>query len=144
MLEQIVHAEKLLALILRADYQAEGIVFFTPGDFSQQLGYMRRPAGHVIPPHVHNEVLREVTLTNEVLFVRSGRVRVDFYDEERHYLESRVLASGDIILLARGGHGFEMLEPSEMVEVKQGPYSGDADKTRFAPAAPAGLRILGG
>lgn len=69
MLEKIVHAEKLLALILRANYRAEGIVFFTPGDFSQQLGYMRRPAGHVIPPHVHNEVLREVTLTNEVLFV---------------------------------------------------------------------------
>ena len=144
MLEKIVHAEKLLALILRANYRAEGIVFFTPGDFSQQLGYMRRPAGHVIPPHVHNEVLREVTLTNEVLFVRSGRVRVDFYDEERNYLESRVLVAGDIILLAQGGHGFEMLEPSEMVEVKQGPYSGDADKTRFAPAAPAGLRIVGG
>ncbi len=143
MLERIVCAEKLLAVILRANYQADGIVFFTPGDFSQQLGYMRRPAGHVIPPHVHNEILREVTLTNEVLFLRSGRVRVDFYDDDHNYLESRVLTSGDIILLARGGHGFEMLEPSELVEVKQGPYSGDADKTRFEPAVPVQLRIVG-
>jgi mannose-6-phosphate isomerase-like protein (cupin superfamily) len=143
MLEQIIHAGQLFAIVLRAGYQAEGIVFFTPGDFSQQLGYMRRPKGHVIPPHVHNEVVREVTLTNEVLFVRSGRVRVDFYDEERRYLESRVLGAGDIILLARGGHGFEMLEPSEMVEVKQGPYASDADKTRFAPAGPPHLRIVG-
>ena len=143
MLERIVHAEKLLAIILRANYHADGIVFFTPGDFSQQLGYMRRPAGHIIPPHVHNEIVREVTLTNEVLFLRSGRVRVDFYDEDQNYLESRVLTSGDIVLLARGGHGFEMLEPSELVEVKQGPYSGDADKTRFEPAVPAQLRIVG-
>ena len=138
MLERIVHADQLLAIVLRAAYQCEGIVFFTPGEFSQQLGFMRRPAGHVIPPHIHNEVVREVTLTNEVLFVRSGRVRVDFYDEQHAYLESRVLVTGDIVLLARGGHGFEMLEPSELVEVKQGPYSGDADKTRFEPKPPGG------
>jgi mannose-6-phosphate isomerase-like protein (cupin superfamily) len=144
MVEQITHAGQLLAIVVRASYRAEGIVFFTPGDFSQQLGYMHRPKGHVIPPHVHNEVVREVTLTNEVLLVRSGRVRVDFYDGERHYLESRVLAAGDVILLARGGHGFEMLEPSELVEVKQGPYSGDADKTRFDPGRPGKLRIVGG
>jgi mannose-6-phosphate isomerase-like protein (cupin superfamily) len=141
MLERIVHQQELFAIVLRADYQREGIEFFTPGDFSQQLGYMQRPAGHVIPPHVHNEVLREVTLTNEVLFVRSGRVRVDFYDDQRRYLESRVLLPGDLVLLARGGHGFEMLEPTEMIEVKQGPYSGDADKTRFEPATPPPVTV---
>ena len=43
-----------------------------------------------------------------------------------------MLQGGDVILLAEGGHGFEMLEDSEMVEVKQGPYAGDGDKTRFA------------
>jgi hypothetical protein len=66
-----------------------------------------------------------------VLFIKSGKVRVDFYDEEQHYLESRVLPQGDVLLLAFGGHGFEMLEPTEMTEVKQGPYAGEADKTRF-------------
>jgi hypothetical protein len=144
MLEKIVHGDTLLAIVLRAGYRTEGIVFFTPGDFSQQLGYMNRPAGHVISPHIHNEVAREVTLTNEVLLVRSGRVRVDFYDPEQRYLESRVLTSGDLVLLARGGHGFEMLEPTEMVEVKQGPYSGDADKTHFGPATPTPVRLTRG
>lgn len=137
MMERIVCGDTLLAIVLRASYKTEsGIVFFTPSDFSQQLGYMHRPAGYVIAPHVHNEVVREVTLTNEVLFIRSGRVRVDFYDEQRRWVDSRVLATGDLVLLARGGHGFEMLEPTEMIEVKQGPYSGDTDKTRFEPAAP--------
>jgi hypothetical protein len=133
MIERIDCDGRLLALILRAGFRASGIQFFTPNDFSQQLGYMNRPAGYVIPPHVHNPVAREVQFTKEVLFIKSGRVRVDFYDEGQRYLESRVLEAGDVILLAYGGHGFEMLESSEMIEVKQGPYAGDGDKTRFDP-----------
>lgn len=133
MLEQITHNNKIFATIIRSDYHAEGIRFFTPGEFSQQLGYMNRPDGYVIEPHVHNIVERKVELTQEVLVVRSGKVRVDFYDEEQVYLESRIINTGDIILLAHGGHGFKMLEPTEMVEVKQGPYCAEQDKTRFSP-----------
>jgi mannose-6-phosphate isomerase-like protein (cupin superfamily) len=92
---------------------------------------MNRPQGYTIPPHVHNPVAREVQYTKEVLFIKSGRVRVDFYDDDQTYLESRILEAGDVILLAYGGHGFEMLEPTEMIEVKQGPYAGEQDKTRF-------------
>lgn len=133
-IEHINNGDMNLALIIRKDYQNDGIEFFTPNSYSQQIGYMNRPEGYVIQPHVHNPVPREVEYTNEVLFIRSGRVRVDFYSEERVYLESRELVSGDIILLIRGGHGFEMLEATEMIEVKQGPYAGDNDKTRFDPA----------
>jgi len=92
---------------------------------------MNHPNGYVIPPHVHNPVKREVHFTKEVLFIRSGKLRVDFYDDSKSYLESRILESGDVILLAHGGHGFEMLEDTEIIEVKQGPYAGDEDKTRF-------------
>jgi hypothetical protein len=137
MIERITHGELELALILRHTEHRDGIEFFTPASATLQLGYMNRPDGHVIPPHVHKPVSREVLYTAEVLFIRRGRVRVDFYDELQQYLESRVLVSGDVILLARGGHGFLMLEPSEIVEVKQGPYAGDKDKVRFAPATPA-------
>ncbi len=131
MIETIIHNNQELALILRASYRAEGISFFTPDEFSQQLAYMNRPLGYVIPPHVHNSVAREVLFTREVLFIRSGKVRIDFYDDEQSYLESRILEQGDVVLLASGGHGFEMLEPTEMIEVKQGPYAGEQDKTRF-------------
>tara|TARA_B110000003_G_C16225778_1_gene369179 strand:- start:3 stop:437 length:435 start_codon:yes stop_codon:yes gene_type:complete len=131
MIENVKHKKKILSVIIRANYKAEGIKFFTPNEFSQQLGYMNRPKGYVIEPHVHNIVQREVKLMKEVLLIRSGKVRVDFYDDDRNYLESRILLKGDVILLALGGHGFEMLEPTEMIEVKQGPYVGDQDKTRF-------------
>jgi len=143
MIDNIMHAGRSLAIILRVSYHNSGITFFTPDEFSQQLAYMNRPKGYVIPPHVHNSVKREVQFTKEVLFIKSGRVRVDFYSDEQEYLESTILETGDVILLAFGGHGFEMLEPTEIIEVKQGPYAGDQDKTRFLPVEQALLRTKG-
>ena len=140
MIERIVHDTMELALIIRRSFNREGIEFFTPCTYSQQLGYMNRPAGYVIQPHVHNPVARQVEYTKEVLFIRTGRVRVDFYSEAQTYLESTILEAGDVILLARGGHGFQMLEPTEMIEVKQGPYAGNGDKAEFVPNVPAQLR----
>ncbi len=142
MINRITHLDQELALIIRGSYRNDGIEFFTPGTYSQQIGYMNRPAGHVIPPHVHNPLPREVHFTKEVLFIRSGRVRVDFYSDAQDYLESTILEAGDVILLALGGHGFEMLEPTEIIEVKQGPYAGDADKTRFSGIAASQVRIV--
>jgi mannose-6-phosphate isomerase-like protein (cupin superfamily) len=141
MIEKIELDGTMLAIILRTSFRAPGITFFTPDDYSQQLAYMNRPQGYVIAPHVHNAVKREVFFTKEVLFIKSGRVRVDFYSEQQDYLESNVLNAGDVILLAYGGHGFVMLEDSEMIEVKQGPYAGDSDKRRFTPADATAIRM---
>jgi len=130
-IERVEFDGELMALIVGRDFTSEGIHFFTPSDFSQQLGYMKRPAGYRISPHVHKEVRREVRRTQEVLFVRSGRIRIDFYSRDREPVASRELGAGDVVLLASGGHGVTMLEPTEIVEVKQGPYAGDGDKQRF-------------
>lgn len=141
MIEHISHAGELMAIIVRAAFSNPGISFFTPNELSQQLAYMRHPAGKVIQPHVHNPVPREVHFTQEVLFIRKGVLRVDFYDNDQNYLESRMLHGGDTILLATGGHGFEVVEEVEMIEVKQGPYAGEADKTRFGGIAQARLKV---
>lgn len=135
MVDYIEIEDRLVSVIIRSNYQKDGIEFFTPDTFSQQLGYMKRPAGHIIPPHVHNPVAREVQFTKEVLFLKSGKVRVDFYTDEQKYIRSTVLYAGDVILLAYGGHGFHVLEEAELIEVKQGPYAGDQDKTRFDPVS---------
>lgn len=130
-IEKIASNEQLLAIIISHRFCETGIHFFTPDDFSQQLAYMCHPAGKVIDPHHHNPAPRTVHYTQEVLFIKRGRLRVDFFDDNQIYLESRILEAGDTILLAGGGHGFEALEEIEMIEVKQGPYEGDKDKTRF-------------
>jgi hypothetical protein len=141
MIEQIEYRDRLFAIIIRKDFSEKGIHFCTPDDFSQQLAYMNHPEGNVIPPHVHNPVQRSVSYTLEVLFLKRGKLRVDFYDDDNSYLESRVLNAGDTILLASGGHGFEVLEEIEMIEVKQGPYAGEADKTRFEGVSPANVKV---
>lgn len=123
--------EVLLAIILKNEYKCEGVEFITPDEYSQQLAYMHHPAGKTIDAHIHNLVHRNVVLTQEVLFIKKGKLRVDFYDQYKDYLESHVLEAGDTILLTSGGHGFKVLEEVEMIEVKQGPYSGNQDKSRF-------------
>ena len=131
MIEHVKDGSDVIAMIVRAGFRKDGIEFFTPDSFSQQLAYMNRPEGYRIQPHIHNEVHREVFLTQEVLFIKSGKVKVDFYDNDRKPIREMTLEAGDVLLLASGGHGFTMLEPTEMIEVKQGPYAGDRDKTRF-------------
>lgn len=132
MVEKVVWESLSLAIIIRRNFSSEGIVFFTDLSDSQQLGYMSRDEGYVINPHRHNIIPREVKLTQEVLFIKSGKVRVDFYDDNQYYIFSKVLFPGDVILLSDGGHGFKMLEKSEIIEVKQGPYCGELDKVRFS------------
>lgn len=131
-LVQVEHEGKMLALIVRHSFREPGITFFTDNQLSQQMGFMRHPAGKIIEPHVHNHISRNVSYTQEALFIRSGKIRVDFYSEAQEYLVSYELTSGDVILLVSGGHGFEIIEEVEMIEVKQGPYAGDRDKTRFS------------
>jgi hypothetical protein len=141
--ERVSFQDELLAVIVRSEFVKEGIEFFTPSTFSQQLGYMNRPAGYVIPAHRHNRTPRRIDYTNEVLFVKSGRVRVDFYNAAQEYVVSSVLGKGDVILLVSGGHGFRMLARTEMGEVKQGPYAGDQDKTAIHAAPEERIRLEG-
>ncbi len=143
-MQEIRYQDQLLALVIPHDYHKLGISFFTPDELSQQLAYMEHPSGHKIAAHVHNPVKREVHYTQEVLVIRRGKLRVDFYSDEREYIESRILEAGDIILLVSGGHGFKVLEDVEMFEIKQGPYAGDQDKTRFTGVEDEDVRIRTG
>ncbi len=128
---KVVFKNKIIAIIIPKDYSEDGIHFFTPNEYSQQLAYMKRPTGYIIPAHTHNVVQRNVFHTLETIFIKKGRVQIDFYSDEKEFIESRELQTGDVILLASGGHGFKMLEETEMIEVKQGPFLGDQDKIRF-------------
>lgn len=131
MIEYVKNKEDTLAIIIKKGHKAEGIEFLTPGEYSQQVAYMHHPVGKKIDAHVHNEVHRNICYTQEVLVIQKGKLRVDFYNVGQQYLESRLIQEGDIILLVSGGHGFEVIEEVEMVEIKQGPYAGEGDKTRF-------------
>ena len=131
-LEYIYNGDELYCVIIRDNFCSDSISFFTPDNFSQQLGYLPHKKGKIIKPHYHKQNKREVLYTQEVLIIRKGRVKVNLYDLKYEYIRSEVLNSGDVILLCGGGHGFEMLDDVVMIEIKQGPYNGESnDKERF-------------
>ena len=132
MIEKIYHKKKLFALIVRGKYRnKDGIKFFTPNDTTQQFGYMKHKKGYVIKPHKHKKRITKILTTTEVILLLKGVLRVDFYNQTKEYLFSKILRQNDIILLAHGGHGFKVVKDVEMIEVKQGPYNVSKDKIKF-------------
>ena len=132
MIEKIVYKKKLLALVVRSQYRKKkGINFFTPNDATQQFGYMKHPKNYMIKPHLHKKRVTKISYTTEVILLLKGLLRVDFYSFSKKYLFSKIIKKNDIIMLVHGGHGFKILKPIEMLEIKQGPYSLIRDKIKF-------------
>ena len=132
MIEKILYRKKLFALIVRGRFRKKsGINFFTPKEATQQFGYMKHKKNHIIKPHKHNKRLTRILRTTEVILLLKGTLRVDFYDNKKKYLFSKIINEKDIIMLTHGGHGFKVLKNVEMIEVKQGPYSLSSDKIKF-------------
>lgn len=126
-----------LAIIVRHWKARSDIQFLTRPEDQLQLGCMKWPAGHRVFPHVHACLPRTVSRTTEVLFVRSGSIRLNIHSVEHddtlcHTIASRELRAGDVALLLSGGHSIEVLEEAELWEVKQGPYVGSEDKRRLS------------
>lgn len=122
-------SEGVLAIIVRAEYRtSEGVKFLTDYQEALQLGYMNRPKGYKVAAHVHKYRKPEGNGTQEVLFLRSGKMQATFYNSNGLELSTRILTDGDSLLLLRGGHGFKMLEDCDLIEVKMGPYLGQEGK----------------
>ena len=131
LVEEIRSDGHVLAYVVRAEARPEVTSFLTPVELTQQLGFVVYPAGGVIRPHVHLPLERPIVGTTEVLLVRAGRCEIDLYDDERKPVATCELGQGDVILIARGGHGLRMLEDTVLFEVKQGPYLGIEEKEYF-------------
>jgi mannose-6-phosphate isomerase-like protein (cupin superfamily) len=130
-IDHIYSGQELIAIIVSHKHQPESTEFVTTPDQTMQVGFVKYPKGGKIQPHLHRHLERHIVGTGEVLFVRTGRVEVFLYDNQRQPVAQRVLEQGDLLLLISGGHGFHMLEDTVLLEVKQGPYIGLDEKERF-------------
>jgi hypothetical protein len=130
--EEIKYNDTIVAVIVRSGYSSDNdYTFFTEDDDTLQLAYIHHPTGKSVESHVHNDIKREVYRTKEVVFIKNGKLKTDFYNEKKEFICSRILEKGDVVLLSQGGHGFEVMEEVEMIVAKQGPYVREEDKTRF-------------
>jgi len=132
MIQKITYKNKILALIVKNKYiKKKGINFFTDNKLSQQVAYMNHKKGHVIQPHIHKKRLKKIYDTSEVLIILKGSMKVDFYNNKKKYLFSKILIKNDIVMLLTAGHGFKILKNCKFIEVKQGPYNPIKDKFKF-------------
>lgn len=142
MIEKVKYKKKLYALIVRGKYRNKrGINFFTPKEATQQFGYMKHKKGHIIQPHLHRKRLTRIMTTTEVILLLKGSLKIDFYNEKRKYLLSKILNEKDIVMLVDGGHGFKVIKDVEMIEVKQGPYNLIKDKVKFSGIYEKNIKI---
>jgi len=125
---EIIKGGEIHAILIRGELAKSGPRFFTPEDFSQQLGLLVHPKGRVIERHRHKAGQGKVVRTQEVLVVLDGKMRVDLFDDSGAKLKTFVLKGGDSVLLARGGHKATFLANSKILAIKQGPFSGPDEK----------------
>ena len=121
----------LSSIIIRHDFRPTGTTFVTSPELAQQVGFVVYPAGGVIKRHIHKNVDRQNISSSEALIVREGRLEIDIFDENKGLVATRTLEAGDFVLMVSGGHGFRVLEPTVLLEIKLGPYGGAEDKELF-------------
>lgn len=131
--EKIVDGNLTLAIIIRSDDWEDGLSFVSSETDYQQVGIWGYGKGKKLAPHIHLPAQRQALYTQEVVFVRDGRLRADIYTKNKKLLTSVELRRGDTIIMLHGGHGYEILEDNTRVlEVKNGPYIGaDMDRERI-------------
>jgi len=114
----------IIAVVVRNDDYSKGINFVSKEEFPLQLGVSIYEKGHTIKPHFHLEKEIVTHKIQEVVHIDCGKTIVNLYDSYGNNFKSIKLSTGDTIFFVEGGHGFEMLEDTKIIEVKQGPYDG--------------------
>ena len=133
--EKLVKDGVVFAIVVRSNDWEKGVHFVTSDEDYQQVGFWGYDKGQKSPPHIHLDRPREVPYTQEVLYIKQGAVRFDFYTKDKVVFKSVVLKSGDTIALLNKGtngipHGAEVLEDNtKYLEVKLGPFT-EAEEDR--------------
>ncbi len=131
---EIKEGDLVLARHITADAAwQDGLNFHSQDNDFIQVGIWGYGSGKELKAHIHNEVKREVLWTQEVLFVRKGKLRANIFDTTEKKVAELEVNAGDVIILLRGGHGYDILEDgTQVLEIKNGPYVGpEMDRRRL-------------
>lgn len=133
MIKEIRKNNEILARHITGNEIKEGLSFFSNDNEYVQVGSWNYNKGKELLKHIHNEVIREVKRTQEVLYIIKGRIEAEIYDLEKGLIETIIVNEGDILILLESGHGYKILEEgTKVLEIKNGPYLGaEIDRRRF-------------
>lgn len=130
LIEKITENEKIIAIVVRSNFKPEGVNFLTSESSPLQLGVSSYKKGDVLKAHTHIPRERMIKNTQEMVYVRNGKMELYLFNSKGKLIRTLILEGGDAVFFSAGGHGWKTIEDSEIIEVKQGPYLGvDQDKT---------------
>ena len=123
----------VLARYISGDSWTDGLGFYSNDFDFVQVGTWKYNKDKELLAHIHKQVVRSITHTQEVLFVRKGKIKASIYKPDKSFLQDIIATEGDILILLNGGHSYTILEDNTMVlEIKNGPYPGPTvDRERF-------------
>lgn len=124
MAKEILKDGILYGLIVHGNAIKEGLQFYTEDKSFLQVGSWKYKKGKVLNPHAHLICERKSNLTQEFVYVKKGSIEVKIYDQNDEVIKQEILKAGDFIILFAGGHSYKILEDTEVIEVKNGPYPG--------------------
>jgi len=135
MYHEVIKDNKILARIIRGKeaWNDKNLSFFSNEEEFVQAGSWNYSEGKELKAHSHNKVMRSISHTQEVIFIKSGSLVAYIYDNENNLVEEVEAYTDDILIMLAGGHGYKILEDdTKVLEIKNGPYLGpDIDRKRF-------------
>lgn len=124
-MEKILHNGTLVAILIRKF--ENGITPLSDSDQPLQVLIHNREKGSHTKAHVHKPTERVTRTLQECLVVLKGRIKIDFFTENKSIFKSIEASKGEVIIFISGGHAVSVLDDAEIVEVKNGPFIEDRE-----------------
>ncbi|MDD5043629.1 MAG: hypothetical protein PHD51_03085 [Patescibacteria group bacterium] len=123
--EEIKEGDLLIAKIIRDQGWPDNLQFYSNDSDFLQVATWNYGAGKHLKAHAHKICERTSDRTNEVLFIKQGKIKGIFYGENDKLISEKELSAGDIVIIYAGGHAYDILEDkTQVLEIKNGPYPG--------------------
>ena len=124
--ERIEHANKLIAIVVRAKTKVDNIRFFT--DSTNPLQMALHSYDHKRETNVHKPGTRKPKLIHEFhkfISITRGIATVYLMDKNVNIFCKKRLSKGDSMIIMNTFHKIVFSKNSDAIEIKQGPYEPD-------------------
>jgi len=130
-IQEIKDKKKIIAIIYYNTLKVDGVRFPTPRSYSLQIGIHNQKKDRFVPAHYHPHLKYNITKTLEFIYVVKGRIDIELFNRKWKKIKKVMLKKGDSVLFTDSGHSVKIYKHTRLIEVKQGPFSGNKNNKVF-------------